>query len=79
MPLYYFHLVGDRAIEDDEGTDLADDLCALRYAGEVAFEMARNQARPENRSLRAVNSKGALVGTVSLADLRLRWRHLHSR
>jgi hypothetical protein len=67
MPFYYFQLVGDHPIEDDEGADLPDDIAALRYAHEVAHDLARNHTPPERRMLRVVNNKGGLVGMVTLS------------
>jgi hypothetical protein len=70
MPLYYFHLVSDYPIEDDEGIDLADDRAALRYGREVAREMGQHKNARELRYqfIRIMNDEGALIGMTNLAD-----------
>ena len=46
MPRYYFHLAGNRPVQDDDGVDLTDNHAALRHGNALARELLEKHSAP---------------------------------
>ena len=67
MPLYFFHLYGSGA-RDNEGQEFADDAAALEEAKAVAREISRNKHVATDERLVVTNAKGEVIHEEPLFD-----------
>jgi hypothetical protein len=72
MPRYFFHLVGEIPLQDEEGEDHATLAQALAHARQVAYELARNGTggKYENVSILVMDGKGRELYEARVTDAR---------
>ncbi len=73
MTRYFFNLLGDPAIDDPEGTELADGATARSHAVETARSLIRRtkifRENPGGWAVQVTDANGAEVAAVPFADV----------
>jgi hypothetical protein len=70
MPRFYFQLVGDLPVDDDEGEEFTTREAAVDAAHEVAHDLGRNRGSRHfpAQAVRLIDETGAEVATVPISD-----------
>ena len=73
MPRYYFHLLNDLTVRDEEGIELPNLACAMQRAAVSARQMAAESVREGRLVLQhrieVTDETGAIVGVVHFRDV----------
>jgi len=73
VPRYYFHLLNDLTVRDEEGIELPNLACAMQRAAASAREMAAESVREGHLVLQhrieVTDGTGTTVGVVHFRDV----------
>jgi hypothetical protein len=70
MPRFYFQLVGDLPVEDDEGEEFPTREAAVEEARKVVLDFIHNYELGDlrRRTLRVTDETGAEVATLAITE-----------
>jgi len=73
VPRYYFHLLNDLTVRDEEGIELPNLACAMQRAATSARDMAAQSVREGHlvldHRIEVTDETGATVGVVHFRDV----------
>jgi uncharacterized protein DUF6894 len=73
VPRYYFHLLNDLTVRDEEGIELPNLACAMQHAAASARDMAAQSVRQGHlvldHRIEVTDDTGAIVGIVHFRDV----------